>query len=80
MLTEKGERKGPVLLVVAIMETTLSEGLRASEKTYTGLVKQIPLRRSGKTYEIVGAVLLLAAGASSYMTGSVVADGEYLAQ
>jgi NAD(P)-dependent dehydrogenase (short-subunit alcohol dehydrogenase family) len=63
------------------LETALSEGLRASEKAYTGLVKQIPLRRFGKTSEMVGAVLFLASGASSYMTGSVVvADGGYLAQ
>jgi NAD(P)-dependent dehydrogenase (short-subunit alcohol dehydrogenase family) len=63
------------------LETALSEGLRASEKAYTGLVKQIPLGRFGKTSEIVGAVLFLASGASSYTTGSVVvADGGYLAQ
>ena len=63
------------------LETALSEGLRASEKAYTGLVKQIPLGRFGKTSEIVGAVLFLASGASSYMTGSVVvSDGGYLAQ
>ncbi|MCK9363162.1 MAG: glucose 1-dehydrogenase [Syntrophales bacterium] len=63
------------------IETALSEGLRASEKVYKGLIKQIPLRRFGKTSEIVGVALLLASEASSYMTGSVVAvDGGYLAQ
>ncbi len=63
------------------IETALSEGLMKSDKVYNALVKQIPLRRFGKTSEIVGAALLLASGASSYMTGSVVAvDGGYLSQ
>ena len=63
------------------LETALSEGLKTSEKAYNGLLRQIPLKRFGKTSEIVGAVLFLASGASSYMTGSVVvADGGYLAQ
>jgi len=63
------------------IETALSEGLRASERVYNGLLKQIPLGRFGKTSEIVGVALLLASGASSYMTGSIVAvDGGYLAK
>lgn len=63
------------------LKTALSEGLRSSEKVYAGLIKQIPLKRFGETSEISGAVLFLASGASSYMTGSViVADGGYLAQ
>ncbi len=63
------------------LETELTTGLRASEKAYEGLVRQIPLKRFGKTPELMGAVLLLASEASSYMTGSVmVIDGGFLAQ
>ena len=63
------------------LETSLTEGLRSSEKVYSGLVKQIPMRRFGKPSEIIGAVLFLASQASSYTTGTViVVDGGYLAQ
>ena len=63
------------------LETELTRELRASEKVYEGLVRQIPMRRFGKMEEIVGTVLLLASPASSYVTGSVfVIDGGYLAQ
>ena len=63
------------------LETELTRGLRASEKVYDGLVKQIPMRRFAKPTEVVGAVLLLSSPASSYITGSVVAvDGGFLAQ
>ncbi|MGD9046084.1 MAG: SDR family NAD(P)-dependent oxidoreductase [Desulfobacterales bacterium] len=63
------------------LETPLTEELRASEKVYAGLVKQIPMKRFGKPSEIIGAVLFLASRASAYTTGTViVADGGYLAQ
>lgn len=63
------------------LETGLTEGLRASEKVYEGLIKQIPMKRFGKPEEIIGAVLLLSSPASSYITGSViVVDGGFLAQ
>jgi NAD(P)-dependent dehydrogenase (short-subunit alcohol dehydrogenase family) len=63
------------------LETPLTQGLRASQKVYSGLVKQIPMRRFGKPSEIIGAVLFLASQASTYTTGAViVADGGYLAQ
>jgi NAD(P)-dependent dehydrogenase (short-subunit alcohol dehydrogenase family) len=43
------------------------------------LVKRIPQRRLGEARELDGALLLLASGASSYMTGSVVTvDGGHL--
>ena len=63
------------------LETELTKGLRASEKVYDGLTRQIPLRRFAKPAEIVGTILLLASPASSYTTGSItVVDGGYLAQ
>jgi NAD(P)-dependent dehydrogenase (short-subunit alcohol dehydrogenase family) len=63
------------------LETELTKGLRASEKVYDALVRQIPMRRFAKPAEIVGTVLFLASPASTYTTGTVtVADGGYLAQ
>jgi NAD(P)-dependent dehydrogenase (short-subunit alcohol dehydrogenase family) len=63
------------------LETELTKGLRASEKVYDGLVKQIPMRRFAKPGEVVGTVLFLSSPASSYITGTViVVDGGFLAQ
>jgi NAD(P)-dependent dehydrogenase (short-subunit alcohol dehydrogenase family) len=63
------------------LETELTKGLRASEKVYDGLVKQIPMRRFAKPAEVVGTVLFLSSPASSYITGTViVVDGGFLAQ
>jgi NAD(P)-dependent dehydrogenase (short-subunit alcohol dehydrogenase family) len=63
------------------LETELTKGLRTSEKVYDGLVRQIPMKRFGKTEEIIGTVLLLSSSASSYITGSVIViDGGFLAQ
>ena len=43
------------------------------------LIKRIPQRRLGELRELEGPLLLLASGAGSYMTGSViVADGGHL--
>ena len=63
------------------LETELTKGLRDSEKVYSALTKQIPLKRFGKTRELLGAILFLASDTSSYVTGAVLpVDGGYLAQ
>lgn len=63
------------------LETELTKGLRDSERVYEALTKQIPLKRFGKTSELLGAILWLASDASSYVTGAVIpVDGGYLAQ
>jgi NAD(P)-dependent dehydrogenase (short-subunit alcohol dehydrogenase family) len=62
------------------LATELTKDLRASEKVYEGLVRQIPMRRFAKPEELMGAILLLSSSASSYITGAViVVDGGFLA-
>jgi len=63
------------------LETELTDKLRQDAGVFDALIKQIPLRRFGKTSEMIGAVLFLSADASSYVTGTVLpVDGGYLAQ
>jgi NAD(P)-dependent dehydrogenase (short-subunit alcohol dehydrogenase family) len=62
------------------IETDLTKDLRASEKVYEGLVRQIPMKRFAKPEELIGTILLLSSAASSYITGTViVVDGGFLA-
>lgn len=60
------------------IETDLNRGFFASSAGQA-LIKRIPQRRLGAAQELDGALLLLASGASSFMTGSVIAvDGGHL--
>lgn len=60
------------------IETDLNSDFFASAAGQA-LIKRIPQRRLGQTSELDGALLLLASGASSFMTGSVIAvDGGHL--
>ncbi|MEO9189430.1 MAG: SDR family NAD(P)-dependent oxidoreductase [Acetobacteraceae bacterium] len=60
------------------IETRLNREFFASPPGLA-LIKRIPQRRLGEAHELDGALLLLASGASSFMTGSVIAvDGGHL--
>lgn len=57
------------------VETEMNQGLFDTERGQE-LVKRVPMRRIGTAEELEGALFLLASGAGSYMTGSViVVDG-----
>lgn len=62
------------------LETPMTEKVLGKGKVREALMRQVPMRRFGKPSEVVGAVLLLASGAGSFMTGSVIeVDGGFLA-
>lgn len=69
------------LLSPGFIRTPLTEeGLWQNERRSKWLHARIPLRRPGAPEELVGAALLLASPASSYMTGSAITvDGGFLA-
>ena len=59
-----------------VVETKFAEALKQSKLIQRLVRDQTPLRRWGKTEEIVGAVLYLASDLASYTTGTVlVCDG-----
>ena len=60
------------------VETDMNREVLNSEAGQA-MVKRVPQRRIGKVEDLDGALLLLASGASSYMTGSVVVvDGGHV--
>lgn len=62
------------------MLTPLSKPLWADEQKARWFRGRIPVRRPGEPEELVGAILLLASDASSYITGqNIVVDGGVLA-
>lgn len=65
-------------LAPGYIETDLNREYLASDHGKKQ-IKGIPFRRAGKMEELSGALLLLASDASSYMTGSIIAnDGGHL--
>ena len=63
-----------------IMTPLTEKGLWGDAHRKQWLLDRIPARRPGKPEELVGAALLLASDASSYITGQIInVDGGYLA-
>jgi NAD(P)-dependent dehydrogenase (short-subunit alcohol dehydrogenase family) len=64
----------------AYLATDLTEGVRASKKISENLLQRTPMRRFGKTEEVVTAALYFASEYSSYTTGTTLTvDGGWMA-
>lgn len=62
-------------------ETEMNRPLIENPQAYRAFADKIPLNRWGKTDELAGAILYMAAPASDFMTGSVITvDGGWTAQ
>lgn len=63
------------------LKTDAIKGVRTHDTVFEQIVRQIPLRRIAEPKEVLGAIMLLASPAASYITGSVmVVDGGFLAR
>ncbi len=62
------------------VETDMTAGLQGNPRLLNAILARTPMRRLGQPDEIVGAALLLASAASSYITGHVLyVDGGWSA-
>ncbi|MFZ5634021.1 MAG: SDR family NAD(P)-dependent oxidoreductase [Bacillota bacterium] len=58
------------------VETPLTKGMLADEKTFNTLINRIPLRKLGQPEDLLGAVIYFASPASDFITGQILfADG-----